>query len=171
MNIPHPHRQKGAVLIVSLLILLVLTLVGISGMSNTGLEERMANNYQHSTLAYQGAESALESILRASSPGNGFYDSASDPMVSAVNAGLNDTSTVVTYAPGSNLNNATLSTATTVIYGGDRNCPDSTYGEVICVDIQARAVAGISATSTSVTHVQGYERPMPGNPNGPNIIN
>ena len=166
-----PHKQTGAVLIVSLLILLVLTVIGVSGLSNTGLEERMTSNYQHTTLAYQGAESALEAVMRASSPGGAFYDSTTDPMVNAVTAGLNNTDTVVTYAPGSNLNNATLGTSTTVVYTGDRNCPSSSYGEIICVDIEARAQATITATSTSVRHVQGYERPMPGNPNSSGVIN
>ena len=52
-------RQSGSVLIVSLVILLVLTLLGLSGMSNTVLQERMAGNLQESMSAFQAAEAGL----------------------------------------------------------------------------------------------------------------
>ena len=51
-------RQQGAALIVSLMMLLVLAIIGISGLSNTNLEERMAQNFEHSNVVFQAAESA-----------------------------------------------------------------------------------------------------------------
>ncbi len=51
--------QRGAALVVSLLILLVLTLIGVSGMQSTVLEERMASNTRERNIAFQAAESAL----------------------------------------------------------------------------------------------------------------
>jgi len=53
------NRQQGAVLIVSLIILLVLTLIGITGMRTTVLEEKMAGNMNDQNLAFQAAEAAL----------------------------------------------------------------------------------------------------------------
>lgn len=52
-------RQKGTVLIVSLIFLLILTLLGVSSIRNTTLEERMAGNFRSSTAAFQASESAL----------------------------------------------------------------------------------------------------------------
>jgi len=52
-------HQKGAVLIVSLVLLIIMTLLGISGMNDTVMQERMAGNQRNSTLAFQAAESAL----------------------------------------------------------------------------------------------------------------
>jgi type IV pilus assembly protein PilX len=52
-------QQAGSVLIVSLVILLVLTLLGLSGMSNTVMQERMAGNMQESMSAFQAAEAGL----------------------------------------------------------------------------------------------------------------
>jgi type IV pilus assembly protein PilX len=52
-------HQKGAVLIVSLVMLIIMTLLGISGMNNTVMQERMAGNQRNSTLAFQAAEAAL----------------------------------------------------------------------------------------------------------------
>ncbi len=52
-------RQQGAVLITALVLLVVLTLLGVSGMQNTILEERMAGNYRDSQIAFESAEAAL----------------------------------------------------------------------------------------------------------------
>lgn len=51
--------QRGSVLIVSLLILLVMTLLGITAMSTTTLEEKMAGNIRDKGIAFQAAEAAL----------------------------------------------------------------------------------------------------------------
>jgi len=39
--------------------LIIMTLLGISGMNNTVMQERMAGNQRNSTLAFQAAEAAL----------------------------------------------------------------------------------------------------------------
>jgi type IV pilus assembly protein PilX len=52
-------NESGSVLIVSLVILLVLTLLGLSGMTNTVMQERMAGNMQESMSAFQAAEAGL----------------------------------------------------------------------------------------------------------------
>lgn len=53
------HKQKGVVLAISLIMLLLLTLIGTTGMQVTGLEEKMAGNYRDQSLAFQSAEAAL----------------------------------------------------------------------------------------------------------------
>lgn len=53
-------RQRGAVLVVSLLILLVLTVIGIVAMYNTSLDEKMAGNMRQRDLAFQAAEAAMQ---------------------------------------------------------------------------------------------------------------
>jgi len=54
-----PEKQSGAVLVVSLIMLLALTLTGVSGMQVTSLEEKMAGNMRDQNIAFQAAESAL----------------------------------------------------------------------------------------------------------------
>ena len=51
--------QKGAVLIFALIVLLVMTVLAISGMGNSTLEQRMAGNYSQSMTAFQAAEQGL----------------------------------------------------------------------------------------------------------------
>lgn len=56
---PIKHKQQGAVLIVSLLVLLVLTIIGLSSLDNSIMEEKMASNAQISTTTFQAADSAI----------------------------------------------------------------------------------------------------------------
>ena len=51
--------QKGIALFISLVLLLVLTIIGVSAVQSTSLEERMARNAHDSVLAFQAAEMAL----------------------------------------------------------------------------------------------------------------
>jgi len=52
-------HQRGAVLIVSLVILLIITMLAVGGMQNTLLEEKMAGNVSDRNLAFQSTESAV----------------------------------------------------------------------------------------------------------------
>lgn len=52
-------RETGAVLVVSLLILLVMTIIGVTSMQTASLEEKMAGNLRDNDLAFQAAEAAL----------------------------------------------------------------------------------------------------------------
>ncbi len=52
-------RNRGVALFVSLVLLLVLTIIGVSAVQTTTLETRMARNEHDSLLAFQAAESAL----------------------------------------------------------------------------------------------------------------
>jgi type IV pilus assembly protein PilX len=60
----HRTTQQGSVLIVSLVILLVLTLLGINAMGTSSLEEKMAGNNRDHELAFQAAEAALTDAER-----------------------------------------------------------------------------------------------------------
>ena len=56
-------RQGGAALIMSLMILLILTILGVTAMGTSSLEEKMAGNTQEMTRAFEVAESGLASSL------------------------------------------------------------------------------------------------------------
>jgi len=58
------RRQGGAVLIVTLMFLVILTLLGVTAMTSTTMEERMAGNTRDSAIALQAAESALRDARR-----------------------------------------------------------------------------------------------------------
>ena len=54
-----PPREQGAVLAIGLLILVVMTLIGVTAMTTTSLENKMAGNLKDWNLALQAAEAAL----------------------------------------------------------------------------------------------------------------
>lgn len=55
----NPHSQSGVALIASMLMLLILTLIGVTAMLVTALEEKMSGNQRDRSLAFHAAESAL----------------------------------------------------------------------------------------------------------------
>ncbi len=61
------RNQRGVALFISLVLLLVLTIIGVSAVQTTSMEERMARNTHDSVLAFEAAEVALrtgETFLR-----------------------------------------------------------------------------------------------------------
>jgi len=63
--------QRGVALVISLLLLLIVTLIGVSGMQTTVLEEKMAGNFKDKHIAFQAAESALREAEAAADGLNG----------------------------------------------------------------------------------------------------
>lgn len=53
------RRQSGAVLVVSLMILVLLTLLGLTAIQASTVQERIAGNTRNLDLAFQAAEAAL----------------------------------------------------------------------------------------------------------------
>ena len=58
------RRQRGAALVVGMMLLMVLTLLAISGMNTATMELQMAGNAQYSENAFQASETGLETALR-----------------------------------------------------------------------------------------------------------
>lgn len=54
-----PQGQRGATLVIALIILLVMSMIGISNMQSSTLQERMAGNAKQKTISRISAESAL----------------------------------------------------------------------------------------------------------------
>lgn len=54
-----PRRERGAILIITLMFLVLLTIVGVASISSSTLEEKMAGNMREQANAFQAAESAL----------------------------------------------------------------------------------------------------------------
>lgn len=80
-------NQKGVVLVTGLVFLVMMTILGVTAMQNTVLEERMAGNLRDENLAFQAAEAALREgerfleqiTLPAFNGSDGLYHHASSP--------------------------------------------------------------------------------------------
>jgi len=80
-------KQNGAALVVGLVLLVVITILAISGMNTATTELAIARNNQNYEFAFQAAETGLENIL-----GAGSYDTSAG---NAVTKQLNSHDSVV----------------------------------------------------------------------------
>ena len=62
-TLTHPNRQQGAALVVGLMLLVVITILAISGMNTATTELALARNDQAYENAFQAAETGLETAL------------------------------------------------------------------------------------------------------------
>ena len=84
------YRQSGAALVVGLLLLVVITVLAVSGMNTATTELAMARNDQNHENAFQAAETGLEQAL-----GQGqFNTTASVTVTQSVNTNDQFTATI-----------------------------------------------------------------------------
>ncbi len=103
--------QTGAVLFVGLIMLLIMSVIAITGMQSATLEERMAGNTRDNVVAFQAAEAALkagEALLDSGTltlnlfdndGSDGLYDNTYDMIWSAINWINTDSRTYTGFNP------------------------------------------------------------------------
>ena len=81
------QTQSAVVLAISLIILLLLTLIGLSATQTTALEEKMVGNLRDKSLTFQAAESALRAAeLTLNPPPTTFTAAGVDGLYLDVNS-------------------------------------------------------------------------------------
>ena len=90
LNRYRARSQRGAVLIVALVLLLVLTILGTAGIQDTAMEERMAGNFRDHSAALQAAETALRTGEIALGTSTGFAAISSTSFSATGLSGLYD---------------------------------------------------------------------------------
>lgn len=98
------RRQRGAVLVVSLILLVLMTIIGVTAMRANTLQEKMTGNMRDYSLAFQSAESALregESRLQAPPPRPSIENAGAALWVWGLNK-LHPNATGPTAKPGFN---------------------------------------------------------------------
>ena len=103
-----PSRQRGVVLVVALLMLLVLTLIGLAATRSTALEERMTANQNDHEVAFEAAEAALRY-------GESQLSAATAPSFSSNTKGAYLQTSMASTVTWQQINWGTTATAT---YGG-----------------------------------------------------
>jgi type IV pilus assembly protein PilX len=140
-------RESGFALIVSLLILIVLSLLGLTAVRTTILQEKMAGNLRDQNLAFQSAESALRDA-------EGFVDSIASTSIFNDVGGLYsqvssdpDYFSTATWGPGNSLS-----------YSG-------TIAGVVSQPRYIIKYMGIVATDAGALNIGGYGDQQVGNLN------
>ena len=166
-QVQHAQAQKGSALIFSLLILLVMTVVGLSSLSNTITEEKIAANHQDAVTAFQAAETAnAQAIVKALPEDSAFfynatkmlYDSTAEAPVNTSN--LNDP-TVGTA--GGKTTDAAVTASSTLAAISKGPQPNSSYGTFIGYRMKFTGTGEVKATGAKAVNVQGaIKGPYPG---------
>ena len=67
-------QQRGAALLVAMIMLVALTVIGLSASQRSSLQERMAANVHLNNLSFNAAESAIGGFIRESNQGDKNFD-------------------------------------------------------------------------------------------------
>ncbi len=78
MSIRHIQKQSGVTLVVSLIILVALTILGVTSMQSTRTEISMAGNLRESGMAFNAAEAGLSNAERFTAD-SGSKNAFADP--------------------------------------------------------------------------------------------
>jgi type II secretory pathway pseudopilin PulG len=145
------NRQSGAVLVVSLVILTVLTLIGVASMSGSTLELKVASNSQQHDTAFQVAQSIIE-ILASKSPLNtvDYQVFQADPTATGYEQNLTYTATDGSTA------------SATVTYSGCRANIGSSMEEgrgLVSNFFRAQATGTTGTGSSTSVQMQGIRYP------------
>ena len=127
--------QRGAALVIGLILLLVLTLLAVSGMNSASLEFVMAGNEQYRANAFQAAEAGIEQALVL-----GSFNPGTTPAAVSGPATATDSWSFAITSP---LNNWAMSGS-----AGDSWASFATYH----FEVQ---ITGTSTRGSNASHVQG----------------
>lgn len=97
-------RESGAALFVGLVLLLVMTVLGVSGMSTATLELAMANNTQAQQDAFQAAETGIDMAIS-----QGAFTTAEPMTIPATPVGNGEAEVVTTFAESTPVPDAAFS--------------------------------------------------------------
>ncbi|OGT19335.1 MAG: hypothetical protein A2V90_04305 [Gammaproteobacteria bacterium RBG_16_57_12] len=118
------RHQRGTALIMSLVILMILTILGVTAMGTATLEERMAGNTQELNKAFQAAESGLTQVLDTAGSLDLNVATTNDFTYAASNSSASVTTEFVEFTPpkrgsghGSNVEAANFDQSSTGLTG------------------------------------------------------
>ncbi len=144
------HSQQGAVLIVALVFLVILTIAGVTAMRFATIEERMAGNIQFRNQAFQIAQSELRGQLRQ------FNADELQPLLTALDQpdvaagtdilkilpdGTNESVDLAPIMPLTSGNEQRIKSSTLRQVGEKGLCRDGTSYKYECIDFEVAAIA------------------------------
>lgn len=138
------HNQRGTVLLVSLILLAVMTVISLSLMGNSTIEERMAGNQMNNHLTFHAAESATEITIS---------DTAA--LSNAITSTTDITNTV-------DVGDSSIAATVTLSYVGDAVPSGWSLGEnegsFVAYNVRAMGTASKTNAHASTSAAQGISR-------------
>lgn len=149
-------NQQGVVLIICLLMLLVISIVGLSSISTTKLEEQMASNAQVKNIVFQASEATLEDGLDDIELLSDAYDGKDLVPVPTITKNVALTDARVTTSTVSA--KFTQEVWPKGMNAGSLNCSNP----IIQIHYQMEGDAEMANANAKSNHVQGAFIPAPG---------
>jgi type IV pilus assembly protein PilX len=143
-----PRRQDGAALVIGLLLLLVLTILAISGMTTATLELQMAGNTQYKERAFQAAETGIEQAIDQATFDTSKAFTRTDQPVDTTIGTTNDD----TYDFNMEFDKET---GTTIVPGGGYSMGTGFQAYHFNIESTGRSERGAEATHTQSIYIIG----------------
>ena len=143
-----PRPQDGAALVIGLLLLLVLTILAISGMTTATLELQMAGNTQYKERAFQAAETGIEQALDTATFNTSTAHAAVNQPVDTTVGTTNDDS----YDFNMEFDRQT---GTTMVPGGGYSMGTGFQAYHFNIESTGRSERGAEATHTQSVYIIG----------------
>lgn len=141
-------KQKGVVLLVAIVLLLVITIIGVTAVNSSSIKTQVAGNSMFSMLVYQGAESALSKATN--------FNNTIDSVILAPGELIIPGAVL----PDENITaGATLNSTASITYEGIFDCPINS-GRISSTMVKCRlfkvdATSRIRATNARSHHIKG----------------
>ena len=152
-----PSRQHGAALIVGLLLLIVVTLVAISGIKSTSIQTAISTNMQERMLTYQTAESLIRQIVNEATdpapPAAGTPHILNDAIQKSLLATPETVPRVIAQAPTGVTANATVA-----FVGDGKALGYSVSGNSAGFVYLVNSIRNMAAANTQTNNQQGLMR-------------
>ena len=156
------HRQQGVALVISLVLLVTMTILGVATLSGTRLNEKRIANAQQKSIAFEVAESGIASVWDSSylttAITSNTADSGNDP--AAVWSADADTGITTDFNHLHDGKGVTVEGELSVQYCGETvpmgssQSADESDVQLVFMLIDVNSVARVANTSTRADHVQ-----------------
>ena len=149
-GVPARHKQSGAALFIGLVILVVIAIIGVSGVRSVVMEKNMASNNQYRMLVFQAAETAIEGTLADNTA-----------FVAAINTPTSGTWPTRSYSVTHTSNQFTVSSDAEIQVGAPTVPIGYSIGEFVSYPFTITGDGAIASINASDTHVQTASKIAP----------
>lgn len=159
---PPAPRQQGVALVISLVLLVTMTILGVATLSGTRLNEKRTANAQQKAIAFEVAESAISSVWNkaylSTAVTSNAADSGDNP--AAIMSADTDTGILTEFDQLKDGKGANIEGTLSVQYCGEAvpigssQSADESRMQLVFMLIDVNSIARITNTSTRADHVQ-----------------
>ena len=144
------RRQSGAVLFVSIIMLLLISIIGVAGIRNVVMEKNMSTNNQYEMLVFQGTESAIEGVM-----------ADDDAFVAAINTAIGASPPTRSFTLDHDNYSFSITSGATISAGTPEVAIGFSLGEFVSYPFTITSSSSIASINASDTHVQTASKIAP----------